>query len=298
MKKHHPVCDNGAHLKEMMTDRTACLETPVDADTNPIRVDDGNRSPGRYDLPAGCAGGDTSHWVTDTPFFYGCLIKYVWRGWDSVSDMTKALDCATRVFADMYSNNPMYGALNIGLAPMAADICVLNDLQYSSYEHRQALALASSGKLEDVKQLRCAIKERLAADTMVGAIKDTAMDPTCWHRTHNIKRDWKIIDTSAHRTGLQNIASTHVLKICPENLTAIDNGRKKAAVCRTDREYNAGDHVIFVVDNTGLARTDPFYGAALSVKYQITHILKHEDFPEGIKEGYAILSIEPVKEDL
>lgn len=134
-----------AFIRKYITMSAATMKRP--------QVDDGNRTPSRYDLPAGCGGVDITHWVRNTPFFYGCLIKYVWRGWDSLSDMMKALDCASRVWSDMENNNSVYWSLSGALSAMAKDVCVLNDIQYSSYEHRQALALASSGKLDDIKQL-------------------------------------------------------------------------------------------------------------------------------------------------
>lgn len=138
----------------------------------------------------------------------------------------------------------------------------------------------------------------LIEKAIVHVIQDAISNPTCRINERSVFKNWTIIDTSIYQTGLQDHVPTHVLKIRPEHFITVDSGHKKAEVRKTDREYNVGDRLIFVVDNTNLARTDPFYGAASSVKYQITHILKHEDFPEGIKEGYAVLSIAPVKEKL
>lgn len=73
----------------------------------------------------------------------------------------------------------------------------------------------------------------------------------------------------------------HEVKIDEKYLISIKKGEKKAEVRKNDRNYRVGDFLVFLEkDKTTAARI------------MITHILTHDDFPEGIMPGYAVLSFE------
>lgn len=68
----------------------------------------------------------------------------------------------------------------------------------------------------------------------------------------------------------------HRLKIDPRWLASILSGEKTYEIRFHDRDYQAGDLVEFEKDE---------------LRYVITHILRQCDFPEGLRDGYSILSI-------
>lgn len=78
----------------------------------------------------------------------------------------------------------------------------------------------------------------------------------------------------------------HYLKIKPEFIDAVRNGIKTHEVRKNDRNYKVGDTLVFYTDD-GLPKEKCF----IDERYGITHILTSEEFPDGIKEGYAVLSI-------
>ena len=74
----------------------------------------------------------------------------------------------------------------------------------------------------------------------------------------------------------------HRLKINPKWFDLVISGKKRAEVRKNDRLFESGDTVTlreFDVDCTG--RT---------VEIEITHVLYHDDFPEGLKPGYCVFS--------
>ena len=78
----------------------------------------------------------------------------------------------------------------------------------------------------------------------------------------------------------------HDIKIRRKFYDAILEGRKKSEVRKDDRHYRVGDLIRFHVINYG------GFGIIVSNKtFEITHKLTHDDFPEGIPEGYCVLSI-------
>lgn len=82
----------------------------------------------------------------------------------------------------------------------------------------------------------------------------------------------------------------HYLKIRPEYHDAILNGIKTHEIRKNDRNFRVGDSIKFdVIKEGGKIHHAP-------ERYTITHILTSEEFPDGIKEGYAILSIKRVEE--
>lgn len=87
-------------------------------------MSDSNRSPDRYKLPDYLGREDTRDWVSGMPFFLGSAVKYVWRGWDSIDDMKKALD-SLRIHRRWLKNEPYTSILVGGISCLAMG----NDLQ-------------------------------------------------------------------------------------------------------------------------------------------------------------------------
>lgn len=81
----------------------------------------------------------------------------------------------------------------------------------------------------------------------------------------------------------------HELKIRPGYYIAVKHGIKTHEIRKNDRDYKVGDTIRFAV-----IKKDGYFTAP--EQYRITHILTAEEFPEGIKDGYAILSIKRVEE--
>lgn len=79
----------------------------------------------------------------------------------------------------------------------------------------------------------------------------------------------------------------HELRIRPEYYDAILNGIKTHEIRKNDKDFRVGDSIKFDV-----MKEEIYYAPE---RYTITHILTAEEFPEGIREGYAILSIRKVE---
>lgn len=76
----------------------------------------------------------------------------------------------------------------------------------------------------------------------------------------------------------------HKLKVHPQFWQAVKNASKPFEVRRDDRKYRVGD-------TCELSEYNPEFGYTLepSVGYEITYILKHEDFPQGVPVGFVVL---------
>ena len=76
----------------------------------------------------------------------------------------------------------------------------------------------------------------------------------------------------------------HILKLQEEFYDAVLNGVKTFEVRKADRDYKVGDtlHLTCYRGDECLQQHCRRY---------ITYILRHEDFPDGVPEGYVILGI-------
>lgn len=77
----------------------------------------------------------------------------------------------------------------------------------------------------------------------------------------------------------------HELKVHPQFWRGIVNGAKPFEVRRDDRNFRVGDTI-------DLREFDPEFGFVNSrnaVSMIVTFVLKHEDFPLGLKRGYVVL---------
>lgn len=68
----------------------------------------------------------------------------------------------------------------------------------------------------------------------------------------------------------------HKLKIDPCWIPALENDDKTAEIRFHDRDYQAGDTIEF---------------EGCHVDFVIMHVIRSIDFPEGLNNGYSILSI-------
>lgn len=76
----------------------------------------------------------------------------------------------------------------------------------------------------------------------------------------------------------------HRVKIADRFYSAVAAEGKTFEVRKDDRNYQVGDRLLFL-DLKGQDRGGPLWA--------ITYKLTHDDFPDGVPEGYCVLSIAP-----
>ena len=79
----------------------------------------------------------------------------------------------------------------------------------------------------------------------------------------------------------------HILKLHDKYFDAVLYGIKTFEIRKADRDYKVGDVLIFnrIDDEGRKSPNEP------SIHRMISYILRHEDFPAGIQEGYVILGM-------
>lgn len=101
----------------------------------------------------------------------------------------------------------------------------------------------------------------------------------------------------------------HTLKLNDRYFDAVANGIKTFEIRKDDRGFRVGDTlVLYRVKADGKYMSDlTVNGKRLTednnpsswvnhVEVKVKYILTHDDFPDGIPEGYVVMSIERVSE--
>ena len=84
----------------------------------------------------------------------------------------------------------------------------------------------------------------------------------------------------------------HNLKILKKYADAVNGNAKHFEVRKNDRNFQIGDVVTFtVIDDV---QSNPLNYKAFFISY----VLTHEDFPDGIAEGYCVFTIAPLDDGL
>lgn len=85
------------------------------------------------------------------------------------------------------------------------------------------------------------------------------------------------------------MSKKHELKILKPFADAISRGEKTFEVRKNDRNFEAGDIVEFTVLSTETLNPEahPINGR----QYKVGYVLRFEDFPAGLSEGFAVFTI-------
>lgn len=84
----------------------------------------------------------------------------------------------------------------------------------------------------------------------------------------------------------------HILKIKDIFWDSVKSLKKTFEVRKDDRDFKVGDLIRFVIvdSDSGLIC------ARAHCLFEVTYKLTSDDFPDGLKDGYCILGIEPLIE--
>lgn len=78
----------------------------------------------------------------------------------------------------------------------------------------------------------------------------------------------------------------HILKILPQYFEAVINGCKNFEIRKNDRFFKLND-ILFLKEYNPIEKK--YTGC--TAKCKVIYILYHEDFPEGIQDGYCVMGI-------
>lgn len=87
-------------------------------------------------------------------------------------------------------------------------------------------------------------------------------------------------------------------KIQPKYFKEVAEGKKDFEIRKDDSDYEVGDILILQEIHKSPLGKSPYFNytgneIAKRIKYKITH----EEFPDGIKEGYCVLGLENIEEN-
>lgn len=87
----------------------------------------------------------------------------------------------------------------------------------------------------------------------------------------------------------------HEVKAETSFYLALAEGKKTAEIRYNDRQYEVNDYLVVSSCYKG-----GYSGIQGHTTFQITHVLHHGDFPDGIQCGYCMLSLRrvPLEEEL
>lgn len=83
---------------------------------------------------------------------------------------------------------------------------------------------------------------------------------------------------------------THEIKLLEEFCEAVETCHKTFEIRLNDRNYSAGDFVIFVPWNAKTNKKSENFKKLSQTVYEITYVLSGW----GIQDGYVVFSIEPL----
>lgn len=87
----------------------------------------------------------------------------------------------------------------------------------------------------------------------------------------------------------------HNLKLHDRYFDAVKNGFKRFEIRKNDRDFRVGDLLILTRFYDKQIPDNPMYVYTRDnekINAKVTYLLKHEDFPDGIPEGYVVMTIE------
>lgn len=79
----------------------------------------------------------------------------------------------------------------------------------------------------------------------------------------------------------------HKLKVGHQFYMNLENGSKNFEIRKNDRNYEV-NHILILKEYDHC--TKRYTGR--EIRKRVTYILHHDQFPEGIKEGYVIMGLE------
>jgi len=101
------------------------------------------------------------------------------------------------------------------------------------------------------------------------------------------RNDGEKKSTALERLSLNTLRKTHFLQIDEKWLERILKGKKNCEVRLNDRDFQVGDRIQYV---EMMVNTDEIVPITHSV-IEITHVLHASQFPDGLKDGYCVLSL-------
>ena len=81
----------------------------------------------------------------------------------------------------------------------------------------------------------------------------------------------------------------HLLKLHDRYFDAVKNGLKTYEIRRNDRDFKVGDTLI--LHRVGREDTVTRPSTGIQILATVTYMLGHDDFPDGIPEGYVVTAI-------
>ena len=90
--------------------------------------------------------------------------------------------------------------------------------------------------------------------------------------------------------------TTHYLKLHDRYFDAVKYGFKRFEIRKNDRDFRVGDTLVLtrICDDEQIPLNSIYVPAQSNEKInaKVTYLLKHDDFPDGIPEGYVVMTIE------
>lgn len=91
----------------------------------------------------------------------------------------------------------------------------------------------------------------------------------------------------------------HILKLNERYYEAVANGIKKFEIRKADRDFKVGDTLrLRKIESEHKYFTDADLNKSKTcneIIVKVLYILYHNDFPDGIPEGYCVMSIKVIK---